>query len=402
VEIAQDFLDLTFRMESGRTLPAMTRFEGPIRVGFRGTVPPTAGADLGRLIERLRREAGIDIAPARDGETPNLVIEFLSRSTLQRSVPEAACFVVPRNETFAEFRRGRRAGADDWATIPERRAATVFIPYDVAPQEIRDCLHEELAQAIGPLNDLYRLPDSVFNDDNFHTVLTGFDMLILRLTYSSGLASGLGEAETAALLPGILARLNPGGQRAGGIAPPESRVWKEAVETALSGRSSPGERRAAASRALAIAREQGWRDPRLAFSLFTLGRAATAREGNLALASYLQAGALYDRPGTEIQAAHVAMQLAAFALTQGEVDAVIALADGHIPAARRAENAALLATLLLLKAEALAASGRAAEAEAVRQESLGWARYGFGGDEEVRAREVEIGTLSPIRIAARP
>jgi len=34
-----------------------------------------------------------------------------------------------------------------------------------SPQEVRDCLHEELAQALGPLNDLYRLPDSVFNDD---------------------------------------------------------------------------------------------------------------------------------------------------------------------------------------------------------------------------------------------
>ena len=48
----------------------------------------------------------------------------------------------------------------------------VFLPGDVSPQEIRDCLHEELAQALGPVNDLYRLTDSVFNDDNFNTVLT--------------------------------------------------------------------------------------------------------------------------------------------------------------------------------------------------------------------------------------
>ncbi len=46
---------------------------------------------------------------------------------------------------------------------------------------MRDCLHEELAQALGPLNDLYRLSNSVFNDDNFHSVLTGFDMEMLRL-----------------------------------------------------------------------------------------------------------------------------------------------------------------------------------------------------------------------------
>lgn len=46
----------------------------------------------------------------------------------------------------------------------------MFIPNDTSAQEIRDCLNEELAQALGPLNDLYRLSDSVFNDDNMHTV----------------------------------------------------------------------------------------------------------------------------------------------------------------------------------------------------------------------------------------
>ena len=28
----------------------------------------------------------------------------------------------------------------------------VFVPADASPQELRDCLHEELAQALGPLN----------------------------------------------------------------------------------------------------------------------------------------------------------------------------------------------------------------------------------------------------------
>ncbi|MCU0912533.1 MAG: DUF2927 domain-containing protein, partial [Rhodobacteraceae bacterium] len=150
-EIAQDFLELTFRMESGRTLPAMTRFEGPVRVGLRGTVPSVATDDLDRLIARLRREAGIDIARARPGEAANLTVEFLPRATMQRAVPLAACFVVPRAETFADFRRSRRSGAANWAALARREAATVFVPSDVAPQEVRDCLHEEVAQALGPL-----------------------------------------------------------------------------------------------------------------------------------------------------------------------------------------------------------------------------------------------------------
>ena len=40
-EIAQDFLDLSFRMESGRPIPEMTRFEGPISVRVTGDIPAT-------------------------------------------------------------------------------------------------------------------------------------------------------------------------------------------------------------------------------------------------------------------------------------------------------------------------------------------------------------------------
>ena len=45
---------------------------------------------------------------------------------------------------------------------------------------------------------------------------------------------------------------------------------------------------------------------------------------------------------------------------------------------------ALLATLLMIKAEALDAQGRSEEARITRLDSLGWARYGFGSDQEVR------------------
>ena len=72
---------------------------------------------------------------------------------------------------------------------------------------MRDCLHEEFAQALGPLNDLYRLPNSVFNDDNVHTVLTSFDMLILKITYAPSLKSGMSRTQVQARLPAILKKL---------------------------------------------------------------------------------------------------------------------------------------------------------------------------------------------------
>lgn len=402
-QLARDFLDLTFQLESGRALPVLTRFEGPITVRVDGSAPPTLIPDLDRLLARMRQEAGLDIRRIASGPA-GVTIATVPRSELQRMVPQAACFVSPRISSWAEYKATRRSASADWTTLTERTRMAVFIPSDVAPQEIRDCLHEELAQALGPVNDLYRLPDSVFNDDNFHTVLTGFDMLMLRVTYAPELHSGMTLPQVAARLPALLERLNPAGG-AGGVdaASATPRAWIDAVETALGPRTPSARRRAAAKEAVSIASAQGWSDGRRAFALYILGRLSIAAEPDLALASFLQADAIYrSRPETRIQAAHVAMQLAAYALSSGNTAAVLQLVDANIPAAAGAENAALLAQLMLMKAEALTLAGRRDEARVVRLDALGWARYGFGSDGEVRARAGEIAGLAPgLRVAAR-
>jgi hypothetical protein len=395
--IAEDFLDLSFRLESGRELPVFTRFEGPVTVRVLGAAPPTLAPDLDRLIARLRDEAGIAITRVGASSDASITVEVLSRSELQRAVPQAACFVVPRVTSWDEFRRNRRSPLLDWTTLRVRERMSVFIPGDVSPQEIRDCLHEELAQALGPLNDLYHLPDSVFNDDNFHTVLTGFDMLILRATYAPELRSGMTRAEVAARLPAILARLNPRGEGQGTLPRSDTpRDWIQAIETALGPRTTSANRQAAARTAVAIARARGWNDNRLGFSLYAFGRLTVGTEPELALASFLQAGQIFSRSReTRIHEAHVGMQLAAFALSAGQADVALDIADRHIPAVREAENAALLASFLFVKAEALDLAGRASEARAVRVDSLGWARYGFGPESEVRMRAAEITNLRP-------
>nr|WP_096786006.1 DUF2927 domain-containing protein [Rhodobacter sp. CZR27] len=398
-EVARDFLDLTFAMESGRALERMTRFEEPITVSMSGEVPATAPGDLARLLGRLRSEAGIDIRET--GGPAAVSIEFVTRQRMQALVPTAACFVVPRVSSFAEYRAERRNPQVDWATLAERERVSIFIPSDTSPQEVRDCLHEELAQAIGPLNDLYRLSDSVFNDDNFHTVLTGFDMLILRITYAPELRSGTTRAEAAKALPGLLARLDPQG-RPGKAAPPAPtpRAWTEAIERALGPTGSDRTRREAAIRALHIAEDQGWQDARMAFSLFAVARLSMANEIATAVAAFIEAARIYrSLPGGEIQAAHIDMQMAAFALSSGQAAEAIILCNRSIPVVTRAENAALLATLLMIRAEALRLQGHAAEARASRLESLAWARYGFGDEVEVRARMSEIAALTPGRLA---
>ncbi|SFR44183.1 DUF2927 domain-containing protein [Litoreibacter janthinus] len=400
LQIAQDFLDLTFQMESGRPLPWLTRFEGPIKVAVAGQAPASLEGDLARLLGRLRSEAGIDISRAKRGEDAQITVEAIPRKTLQKAVPQAACFVVPNVTGWSQFKRNRGNGTTDWTRLSNRTKATVIIPSDVSPQEVRDCLHEEISQALGPLNDLYRLPDSIFNDDNFHTILTGFDMLILRAYYSPELRNGMTRGQVARVLPGVLSRLNPRGNRATNAGANRTpKQWNDAITSALALRTSQSQRAAQAAKAVKIAQAQGWKDNRLAFSLFVQGRVSLATKPETAISAFVQSGNIYKQLyGASVHAAHVNTQMAAFALSSGQLDVAIRLTDEGIPAARNSSNAALLATLLMIKAEALQAAGRDEEAHSVRLDSLGWGRYGFGSERNVRARLNEIKALAPRRV----
>ena len=393
-ELAQTFLELTFQMESGRSLPTFSRFEGPITVALAGAVPPSAARDLSELMSRLRGEAGIAIGPASAGAPAAITVEFAPRSDLRRLAPSAACFVVPNVSSLAEYKSARGTVTTDWATVAQRSKAAIFVPADTSPQEVRDCLHEEMAQAIGPLNDLYRLPDSVFNDDNFNAVLTPFDMLILRATYAPELRSGMSRSQVAGLIGGIMARLNPGGAGMGMADLSDTpRSWTQAIEKAL-GQGGQAARRAAADRALTIARAQGWTDGRLAFSHFAVARLYVGSDRVRAVDEFSKAAAIYSRlPGGAVQVAHIDMQLAAIAVASGQPDQALAFADRAIPVVRATENHALLATLSLIKAEALDALGRGPEAERLRLDSQAHARYGFGSDAVIRARTREISAL---------
>ncbi|WP_226625416.1 DUF2927 domain-containing protein [Alloyangia pacifica] len=380
-QIARDFLDLSFALESGRALPVLSRFEGPVTLRVAGKAPASLGPDLDRLLRRLREEAGIDITEVQAGEA-NITLVPVPRSKIRKQLPQAACFVIPGVSSWSAYRRAQNAGAASWTEVRERETAAIFLPADAAPQELRDCLHEEIAQALGPLNDLYRLGESVFNDDNVHTVLSGYDMLVLRAYYDPALHSGMGRGEVAAALPALLARLNPAGETVPDRRlAPAPRPWIEALQTAL-GRSEPlAQRRAAAQRALQLARAEGWTDHRLGFSHFALGRLLTGDDPAAAEVQFRSARRVFAAlPDARLHEAYVDAQLAALALRTGHAEQALALTAPQEAVARRHENAALLASLMTLRAEALDQLGRGTEAASVRLDSLGWARYGFGPD----------------------
>ena len=397
-QLARDYLDLTFTLENGDDVPVFTRFEGPITVRILGAAPSTLSRDLDRLLQRLRREAGLDITRVAASEDATITVEPMPRRQIRSVAPSAACFVRPNVSSWAEYRKRRNDPTTFWNQLSERRSMAVFLPNNVSPQEMRDCLHEEIAQGLGPVNDMFRLATSIFNDDNFHAVLTGYDMLMLRVTYDRALRSGMSRQQVAQRLPGILARINPRGGPADVIAPPAIQLgaWDRAISQAISPRGSDARKLAAARRAVGLAAAAGPSDPRLAFSYYVLGRQSLASDPAAAMKAFLTAGTIYqNRPDSALQEAHVALQVAAFQLSAGRAEIAQQLIDQNLRTVRRAEHASLLSLMLLVKAEALELQAKPQEAARVRQEALGYGRYGFGASSEVRDRAAEILAISP-------
>lgn len=89
----------------------------------------------------------------------------------------------------------------------------------------------------------------------------------------------------------------------------------------------------------------------------------------------------------DLRTAQAGVHLAALLLGTAQYRDAIAIADLHVPDGIAYQNAILVASLLSIKAEALSQLGRANEAQAVRLDSLLWARYGFGDSDGSLGRE---------------
>jgi hypothetical protein len=145
-----------------------------------------------------------------------------------------------------------------------------------------------------------------------------------------------------------------------------------------------------------IARNAGWDDTRLGFSFFALGRLTLSRDVERSVQAFQTAATIFERSRAGRHPVGPCGHADGRVLAVGGPRGRGAAPDQPRAARRhRAENAALLATLQMIRAEALDDVGRTAEARAVRLDSMGWGRYGFGSNAAVGARLSEVAALSP-------
>jgi hypothetical protein len=387
--IADEFIAYIFETEGGVRIPRLLRYEGPVRVSLDGALGGYR-ADLQGVLAGMRRQSGIDIA-LTDGAAQIRILQ-VPAAALQQIYPTAACVVVPAVRSFAEVQRRQ---FPRWSQQEVLTSAVVLIPDSAPPYVVRACFNEEIAQALGPVNDQYRVSDTVFNDDNVFNTLTDYDHLILRLLYSPELQSGMGQAAVRAALPALLARENPAGAQSGRATRADPR-WKTLIETAMNGANPRPARLRAAEQAVQRARRLGGH--RLAHALLIYGRLTLRDQPALAAPAFQEAYQLnLSQLGpNNLRTALVAMHVAAVAIKAGDYEAVITLTTPALATAKRFADPVLQAGIQGLRALAFAQLGQNRAAQTARVDSLAQARYAFGDNApQIATAQAQIAGLVP-------
>ncbi len=388
--IANEFLSLVFETENGTRIPRLLRYEGAIRVNL----DPDLQAyrrDLENVLQKIRSQSEIDIALG-NGASVNIYVERVSAAALRRSYPTAACVVVPGVSSFSQFLRG---DFPRWSRQTRLQKAAVFIPDNAPPYIVRACLNEEIAQALGPVNDLYLVADTVFNDDNVFNSLTDYDLLILRVLYHPQLSTGMSRTQAAPLVARILRGINPAGQIAGPLGQ-SNLSWKRQIETAMNSRNPRAARLRSAENAVQISRRLG--DHRLAHSLLIYGRLNLQNRPDLAAPAFREAYSLSQRllGPDNLRTALAGMHMAAVALSAERFGDVITLSTPALATAQRYDDPVLAAGLLGLRALAFAQLEQNSKAQAARLASAEQARYAFGNNAtQIAAAQAQIDGLLP-------
>ena len=380
--LVEDFIELTFDAEWGLRTRRLRKWEGPVRISLIGD-ELSAYADHARgVAARLDAATGPHLAVYLSPRDPTAEIVFRSAPLreMRRVAPGANCFFVPFSGDWTAFREARRAGGATWANAKALEAVTVFIPSFAAPHDIRTCLEEEAAQALGPRNDLFRLSDSIFNDDAAHLRLTSFDALMLRTLYDPDLKAGMTRDAARKAARRVLAKENAGFGERPRLATAGDREHDELRARSTAARGLK-ERAEAAARLLRAMKAAPAPDHRLAeahamnaYIAYEAERPQDAIAGFQAAERHLIAIAAPD----DVRLAIIRGSLAAVLKREGKARAALAKLDLAIPVLAANAHDGHLAQALRWRAACLHQLGERDAARRAARDALAWATYVYG------------------------
>ncbi|MEM8793291.1 MAG: DUF2927 domain-containing protein [Pseudomonadota bacterium] len=388
--LARLFTALTHDLEWGASRPHLVRYEAPVNVAVSGPGSEhyTRFTDL--YLAELRARAKIDIARAPG--PANLHIRFVEGRRFDATFPGISCLVAPGDLDWEAFRRDPDTlGGRGLETGREQVQTTIFIPQTAPPFLVRSCLLEEIAQALGPANDLYELGNSIFNDDAAHLWPTRLDYLMLEVLYRPELRTGLSRQKTEAAAFRVLEAINPEGRDAPPIrfaAPRGLRGWRTQHQEIFSSSSSGRRSMKAARSASALAAQKAPGSAHHCHSLRTLGRVLAREAPGEALGVLREAARICAAAHgpDDIRLSLIALERAIALHRQGSHRLVVRELTTHETKLAGYGHEERLAALYNLRANAYLALQQGAKSFADRRLAREWAAYAYGRDSEILAR----------------
>jgi DUF2927 family protein len=214
IALYDEYTVINGRFVARATPSSLRRWQKPVRIGliFGDLVPEEDRvkdrANVTAYAKRLARLTGLDIRVT--DSNPNFRVMFLYRDEqkaaapmLQRQIPDLSPIVVreivnsPRNTFCVAY----SFSDPDNTNIYD--SALILVKAEHSGIMRQSCIHEEMAQALGLVNDSPNARPSIFNDDEEFALLTRHDELLLRMLYDRRLKVGMTPLEARPLLPRI-------------------------------------------------------------------------------------------------------------------------------------------------------------------------------------------------------
>ena len=189
----------------------LRRWDGPVRIDveFGASVPSQQrredAADVARFAARLGRITGHPISRSQTGTNFHvLVMGEDDKDQLTTRLRELA--PTMSDDTLAFFRAMPLSIecsvlAFSSGDNPHAYTRAIALIRAELPDLLRlSCIHEEIAQGLGPANDSPEARPSIFNDDDEFALLTSHDEFLLRMLYDPRMKVGMSaiEGEAAA------------------------------------------------------------------------------------------------------------------------------------------------------------------------------------------------------------
>lgn len=224
-DLAENFqriaLNREYRREDGalieeETPSRISRWKEPIRYRLLGRgVTPLDKSDYAELASRLTDLTGVEVLEGDEDAEPNLTILILTaeerRAFIDELKSDGTADRMPLIVEWAEKITYPCVGQVGYQDVDTGQitGAMIVIKAELEGLFRKSCIHEELVQSMGLMNDDKDVRPSIFNDDQEFALLTEHDEYLLRILYDDRLQSGMQAKEALPLVGAIIADLRP-------------------------------------------------------------------------------------------------------------------------------------------------------------------------------------------------